>query len=86
MIREVADQVGVRNQRAVAEFMRMAHLLQTLQISQLAQQTGQEPAQLFLESFMRNTGPGEQNPVAQRVVGQLTLRCLLFCLTNLFLE
>jgi len=72
LVQEVADRTGFRNERAIAEVVKMSQLMQTLQVVQLAQQTGQDPTQLFIESFMRNNGAGDQNPVAQRTTAQLT--------------
>lgn len=73
MIREIADRTGFRNERAIAEYVRSAQMLQMMQIMQIAQQTGQDPAQLLLtETFMRNAGAGEQNPIAQRTTAQMT--------------
>lgn len=73
MIQEIADRTGFRNERAIAEFVQSAQLLKTLQVMQLATQSGQDPMQvLMLETFMRNAKPGEQNPVAQRVTAQMT--------------
>ena len=72
LVQEVADRTGFRNERAIAEVVKMSQLMQTLQVVQLSQQTGQDPSQLFIESFMRNNGAGDQNPVAQRTTAQLT--------------
>lgn len=78
MIQEIADKTGFRNERAIAEFVRMAQLLQANQILQLAMQSGQDPAQLMLEMFMRNAqqnGGGQQpqgNAIAQRTTAQMT--------------
>lgn len=72
LVYTVADLVGFRNERAIAEVVQMSHLLQTLQIAQLANQTGVDPQVLLLETFMRNNKPEDQNPVAQRKMGQMT--------------
>lgn len=73
MIREIADRTGFRNERAIAEYVRMAQLMQTTQVAQLAQATGQDPAQLLVDTlFMRNADPEKRNPIAQRRVAQMT--------------
>lgn len=72
MVYEVADRTGFRNERAIAEYAQRAQLMYVMQIMQLAAQTGQDPMVLMVESFMRNAQPGEQNPVAQRSVAQMT--------------
>ena len=72
LVQEIADRTGFRNERAVADLVRMAQLLQTNQLLQLAAATGQDPTQLLLETFMRNAKPGDQNPAAQRRTAQMT--------------
>jgi hypothetical protein len=73
MIQEIADRTGFRNEKAIAEFVRAAQLLMTMNVVQLAQQTGQDPLQLLMtETFMRNNGQQEGNAVAQRTTAQMT--------------